>query len=726
MDSSSGSTPDTKPGIGRALKRSGDVVGDSKTLSGSYAKSLKDLEKWASKEEYGALGDVFSGIAEIAALQLEVQREQIEMWSEFRKVFETILDNDRNELKKKSGSKKSSSSDITDLSEKLKVQEAETEIQKKSVSTLTKENEAIKLMLTKKGFENLHELPYEGSVHTTRIVLDAKERMKNYRRCDSPPVYTSNPPPPPFNPYYGPPLDNRNSLLYPPLAGNQERRQMGKNKHKKHHRRDEDGGMDCSEIRGGKGLKLILKVGGSTPETLESMPHKKKKKKKDKKRRHHHREKRSKREDLEPNPAEDVEMEEENESEVSEESPIKRLLDYLLPLLQKRDEPMDFTTMRSKLDNGDYLTMEAFKSDFELMCNNAMVYNTQGTVYYKAAKKLLALGQRVFTPEKLRPLREHLSFMNELGEKELGFDLDTIPDDLSPEEILAFAKEKANEAADKAKKKKTELGFLRQNPDGTTSLSFLTGGDGVIPGTNNERPVLLGSLIGKVKQGTGSIQGFKEDRNNAAKAVYPLYYGAFSSHGPSYDSTFANLTQDETELVYSTYGDDVGVKYAESIMNFGRDCDYAMFIVDHLLDILTGNEHRKTSKYIEEQKNLRKEEDLLDKVFAKVDPNFDLESLKSLEKEGGIDKNFLDSLKKEYEVKGEDQEGEEAPSDSNNQDNEDEEEGDKEENPVDILRKNAALIKELTEVQRERLSSNPPPHYGQMPKTLRERANSSI
>uniref|UniRef100_A0A0K2VCF6 MyosinI heavy chainlike [Aplysia californica] n=1 Tax=Lepeophtheirus salmonis TaxID=72036 RepID=A0A0K2VCF6_LEPSM len=298
MDSSSGSTPDTKPGIGRALKRSGvklyskcsnhkhlhmilaqlkDVVGDSKTLSGSYAKSLKDLEKWASKEEYGALGDVFSGIAEIAALQLEVQREQIEMWSEFRKVFETILDNDRNveerreklgeieakehkikkELKKKSGSKKSSSSDITDLSEKLKVQEAETEIQKKSVSTLTKENEAIKLMLTKKGLvrlfegllesneksqiilaskkqlahalpdvpdgaENLHELPYEGSVHTTRIVLDAKERMKNYRRCDSPPVYTSNPPPPPFNPYYGPPLDNRNSLLYPPLAGNQK------------------------------------------------------------------------------------------------------------------------------------------------------------------------------------------------------------------------------------------------------------------------------------------------------------------------------------------------------------------------------------------------------------------------------------------------------------------------------------------------------------------------
>ena len=49
-----------------------------------------------------------------------------------------------------------------------------------------------------------------------------------------------------------------------------------------------------------------------------------------------------------------------------------------------------------------------------------------------------------------------------------------------------------------------------------------------------------------------------------------------------------------------------GVQYAESVLNFSRNCDYAMYVVDHLLDILTGNEHRKTSKYIEEMKNLRK------------------------------------------------------------------------------------------------------------------------
>ena len=58
-------------------------------------------------------------------------------------------------------------------------------------------------------------------------------------------------------------------------------------------------------------------------------------------------------------------------------------------------------------------------------------------------------------------------------------------------------------------------------------------------------------------------------------------------------------------MVHNTYGDEVGVQYAESILNFSRNCDYAMGIVDHLLDILTGNEHQKTSKYdTKRKKNL--------------------------------------------------------------------------------------------------------------------------
>ena len=65
-------------------------------------------------------------------------------------------------------------------------------------------------------------------------------------------------------------------------------------------------------------------------------------------------------------------------------------------------------------------------------------------------------------------------------------------------------------AAEKLKSRKgkngSHMGFLRQRPDGTTSLNIITGESGVIPGTEKDRPVLLGSLLGKVKQGTGSIQ----------------------------------------------------------------------------------------------------------------------------------------------------------------------------------------------------------------------------
>ena len=95
------------------------------------------------------------------------------------------------------------------------------------------------------------------------------------------------------------------------------------------------------------------------------------------------------------------------------------------------------------------------------------------------------------------------------------------------QDLLNQAKEAARGAADRLRiyKAKSRMGFLRQRADGSTSLGFLTGGSGIL--STNERPVSLGALIGRVKQGTGSIQGHREDRRNLCKAVYPLYYGAY-------------------------------------------------------------------------------------------------------------------------------------------------------------------------------------------------------
>jgi bromodomain-containing protein 7/9 len=57
------------------------------------------------------------------------------------------------------------------------------------------------------------------------------------------------------------------------------------------------------------------------------------------------------------------------------------------------------------------------------MCNNAMVYNHPETIYYKAAKKLLHVGVKMMSPDKMKPLRSVLTYMGELTRDELGFDL---------------------------------------------------------------------------------------------------------------------------------------------------------------------------------------------------------------------------------------------------------------------------------------------------------------
>lgn len=52
-----------------------------------------------------------------------------------------------------------------------------------------------------------------------------------------------------------------------------------------------------------------------------------------------------------------------------------------------------------------------------------MKYNKPGTVYHKAAKRLLHAGLKQLTPQKLRPLGNILTYMYEIPIRELGFDI---------------------------------------------------------------------------------------------------------------------------------------------------------------------------------------------------------------------------------------------------------------------------------------------------------------
>lgn len=88
------------------------------------------------------------------------------------------------------------------------------------------------------------------------------------------------------------------------------------------------------------------------------------------------------------------------------------------------------------------------------------------------------------------------------------------------------------------------------------------------------------------------------------------------------------------------------------VADFAKDCDYTLYMVDNLLDLLTGGEHGKTKNVLDEKKMLREEEEAIKTVLETPKPSVvpadsgvkidvdDLRSLSSL----GINTDFLDQM----------------------------------------------------------------------------------
>ncbi|XP_053481594.1 bromodomain and PHD finger-containing protein 3 isoform X2 [Ictalurus furcatus] len=67
---------------------------------------------------------------------------------------------------------------------------------------------------------------------------------------------------------------------------------------------------------------------------------------------------------------------------------LKEVPDYL----EFVSQPMDFSTMRSKLEAHQYHTLSDLEADFNIMISNCLLYNAKDTVFYKAAVRLRDLG----------------------------------------------------------------------------------------------------------------------------------------------------------------------------------------------------------------------------------------------------------------------------------------------------------------------------------------------
>ncbi|XP_069769421.1 bromodomain-containing protein 9 isoform X7 [Narcine bancroftii] len=310
--------------------------------------------------------------------------------------------------------------------------------------------------------------------------------------------------------------------------------------------------------------------------------------------------------------------------------------------------PMDFSTMKDKILANEYNSITEFKGDFKLMCDNAMTYNRPETVYYKAAKKLLHTGFKMMSKERLLALKRSMTFMQEIDfsqqaallgdedvtQEETVAEVTIVPvetttkkskkqskevisylyepegnacsstDSTAEEHVLALVEHAADEARDRISRSaaNSKIGYLKKEGEGPLLFAVVNQSD---PETEEEEvhPVDLSSLTTKLQPGTNTM-GFKDDRRNKALSVTYLNC-VYTAQSIQNNTIFPNLTPEETELLYSTYGEETGVQCALSLQEFVKDCGSSTKkIVDDLLNQITAGEHSKTVYHLSQKRNI--------------------------------------------------------------------------------------------------------------------------
>ncbi|XP_055991047.1 bromodomain-containing protein 9 isoform X3 [Sorex fumeus] len=329
----------------------------------------------------------------------------------------------------------------------------------------------------------------------------------------------------------------------------------------------------------------------------------------------------------------------------NETSPIQRLLEHFLRQLQRKDphgffafpvtdaiapgysmiikHPMDFGTMKDKIVANEYKSVTEFKADFKLMCDNAMTYNRPDTVYYKLAKKILHAGFKMMSRAALlgsedtaveEPVPEVVPVQVEAAKKskrpsrevtssifEPEGSACSLTDSTAEEHVLALAEHAADEARDRVHRflPGGKMGYLRRSGDGSLVYSVVNAAQ---PDADEEEthPVDLSSLSSKLLPGFTTL-GFKDERRSKVTFLSSTST-ALSMHN---NSVFGDLKSEETELLYSAYGDETGVQCALSLQEFVKDAgSYSKKLVDDLLDQITGGDHSRVLFQLRQRRSI--------------------------------------------------------------------------------------------------------------------------
>ncbi|KAM4593413.1 bromodomain-containing protein 7 isoform 2-T2 [Odontesthes bonariensis] len=372
-----------------------------------------------------------------------------------------------------------------------------------------------------------------------------------------------------------------------------------------------------------------------------------------------------------------------------EQTPLQEALNQLIRQLQRKDpsaffsfpvtdliapgyssvikRPMDFSTMKDKVKKEFYQSLNELKVDFRIMCENAMIYNKPETIYHKAARKLLHSGMKILSQERLESLKQSIDFMSGLdpsakqslkSEEHGGTSLDQNKEGASATETSERSQTPSTPRQDKDSKDEaakaeqeleeirkvieesggklsnrvlqSDLEFVRQKSDGSTTLAILNPAD-LSAGDVGYCPVKLGMMSSRLQNGVNTLQGFREDKRNRITPVSYLNYGPFTSYAPTYDSSFANVSKDDSDLIYSLYSDEPSPQGSDSLSDFLAKSDgYVYRLADNLLDAITNGEHSRTLKATEQREEPAKtKEDTGDAEVAEPESFNKLDFLRS-------------------------------------------------------------------------------------------------
>uniref|UniRef100_A0A8C9H516 Bromo domain-containing protein n=1 Tax=Piliocolobus tephrosceles TaxID=591936 RepID=A0A8C9H516_9PRIM len=86
---------------------------------------------------------------------------------------------------------------------------------------------------------------------------------------------------------------------------------------------------------------------------------------------------------------------------------------YVPDYLSIIKEPMDFTTMKHKVQSFKYKTFQAFEADFFLIINNCYMYNNENTIYHKIAETVENYYNKICFKIKKKYMNIHLFYHRE-------------------------------------------------------------------------------------------------------------------------------------------------------------------------------------------------------------------------------------------------------------------------------------------------------------------------